>query len=158
MKKICYLLSGVVVSISLLGCSAVGPLGGYDFINSIARVAADSSTQYALSGGLKSIPEDCQRVMRESYAAGLSPADATEILMNNPSCTGSLQATPLKVANPTSPVVREVQALLAAQGYDPGPSDGIYGARTKNAIVQYQRDMGLEEHGRADADLLKRLR
>ena len=158
MRNIFYLLFGVFVSISLLGCSAVSPLGGYDFANALARVAADSSTQYALSGGLRPVPEECQRIVRDSYAKGLSPADVSEILRNNPSCTGSLQATTPKVANPTSPLIREVQGLLTAQGYDPGPSDGIYGARTKNAIIQYQRDMGLEEHGRADTDLLRTLR
>lgn len=55
-------------------------------------------------------------------------------------------------------VVREIQARLTAKGYDPGSVDGVYGLRTRRAIIQYQRDMGLEEHGRADTELLARLR
>jgi len=33
--------------------------------------------------------------------------------------------------------VREVQLVLLAAGYDPGPIDGIMGPRTKSALRQY---------------------
>ena len=34
---------------------------------------------------------------------------------------------------------RLIQAGLAAEGYDPGPLDGIFGTKTRAAIVEYQR-------------------
>lgn len=44
--------------------------------------------------------------------------------------------------------VRELQSLLRAQGYDPGPVDGLFGPRTHAAVVQYQRDAGVGGEGR----------
>lgn len=52
----------------------------------------------------------------------------------------------------------ELQQLLAAQGYNPGPADGIVGARTKAAVRSFQGDQGLPEDGFASAVLLERLR
>lgn len=40
-------------------------------------------------------------------------------------------------------MVLEVQQSLATLGYDPGPSDGLYGRRTGNAIAAYQTANGL---------------
>lgn len=44
-------------------------------------------------------------------------------------------------------LVRSVQEGLATRGYQPGPVDGIYGARTKAAIESFQRDHGLDVNG-----------
>ena len=54
--------------------------------------------------------------------------------------------------------VRETQRLLANLGYDPGPVDGAYGARTKRAIIAFQRDAGLPQTGEPSTALLTRLR
>jgi hypothetical protein len=54
--------------------------------------------------------------------------------------------------------VASVQADLRALGYDPGPVDGILGARTVAAIRDYQRDMGLPVDGRPSATLIDSLR
>lgn len=45
--------------------------------------------------------------------------------------------------------VARVQAGLAKLDYDPGPIDGVQGAKTTAAIRAYQRDNGLAEDGRA---------
>ena len=47
---------------------------------------------------------------------------------------------PHSVKPQTSPApahVREVQQALVNAGYDPGPIDGIFGARTKSALQKY---------------------
>ena len=54
--------------------------------------------------------------------------------------------------------VAEIQHELNQLGYDAGPTDGLMGDRTRNAIYQYQADMGITRDGRASSDLLKRLR
>lgn len=41
-------------------------------------------------------------------------------------------------------VVAEVQAQLTELGYDPGPVDGVYGARTGAAIAAFHRDRGMD--------------
>lgn len=52
---------------------------------------------------------------------------------------------------------REVQALLAQLGYSPGPTDGLYGPRTKAAIQEFQRDKGMRADGEISASLRMRL-
>jgi membrane-bound lytic murein transglycosylase B len=52
----------------------------------------------------------------------------------------------------------ELQDLLAAQGFDPGGSDGLIGPKTLAAIRSYQRSRGLVADAYAGPDLLRRLR
>jgi hypothetical protein len=42
-------------------------------------------------------------------------------------------------------VVRDIQRALAREGHDPGPLDGVFGARTRAALVGYQREAGIIE-------------
>ena len=43
--------------------------------------------------------------------------------------------------------VMEIQSLLKKIGYNPGPIDGDFGQQTKNAVIQFQRDNGLDPDG-----------
>lgn len=43
--------------------------------------------------------------------------------------------------------VRELQRLLLGWGYNPGPIDGVFGAKTEQAVLQFQRDHGLTRDG-----------
>jgi len=49
----------------------------------------------------------------------------------------------------------DLQRELALRGYDPGPVDGVTGARTAAAIRAYQRDVGLPVDGIATRELLE---
>ena len=44
-------------------------------------------------------------------------------------------------------LVRRVQAALATKGYDPGPADGVMGARTRSAIELWQEAMDFTATG-----------
>ncbi len=55
-------------------------------------------------------------------------------------------------------LVREIQRLLAAQGYQPGPADGQMGPKTRRAIRAFQESQGLKTSGEPSEALLKRLR
>lgn len=48
----------------------------------------------------------------------------------------------------------KAQACLKDKGYDPGPIDGVFGKRTEDAVVQYQRDNDLLISGRLSEDLI----
>ncbi len=53
---------------------------------------------------------------------------------------------------------RELQTLLARRGYDVGPPDGAIGAKTKEAIADFEGKVGLTVNGRASAKVLQALR
>lgn len=52
----------------------------------------------------------------------------------------------------SGPAVRALQRRLAAAGYDPGPADGRFGARTAAALKDFQRAQGLDPTGRTDLE------
>ena len=47
---------------------------------------------------------------------------------------------------------RRIQQRLASLGFDAGPSDGLFGRRTRLAIQSYQREMGTPATGYLDAE------
>ncbi len=53
--------------------------------------------------------------------------------------------------------VTQIQQRLQELGYDPGEADGIYGARTQNAVTAFQRDQGLDADGIAGKNTLAAL-
>ena len=57
----------------------------------------------------------------------------------------------------TGSEVTQIQQRLQELGYDPGAADGIYGTRTKNAIICFQRDYGLSDDGIAGPKTLAAL-
>ena len=65
------------------------------------------------------------------------------------------QAQPAKTA---SSAVLEVQRELNHRGYSAGLADGLMGARTRMAILAYQRSHGLLDDGNVSSTLLTHLR
>src|SRR5271167_4602421 len=53
---------------------------------------------------------------------------------------------------------RELQTLLAKHGYDVGEPDGAIGAKTKEAIADFQGKNGMPVNGRASVKVLEALR
>jgi len=51
--------------------------------------------------------------------------------------------------------VLQLQMILQSLGYDPGPIDGIFGPRTKNAVMRFQRDNGLKVDGIVGPETMK---
>jgi len=52
----------------------------------------------------------------------------------------------------------EIQKLLYRRGFDPGGTDGRFGARTYEAILGFQNKSGMKLDGVPTAGLLERLR
>lgn len=53
--------------------------------------------------------------------------------------------------------VKRVQIGLEELGYNPGPSDGLMGAQTREAIRQFEKDNKLTITGKVSDELLKKL-
>jgi peptidoglycan hydrolase-like protein with peptidoglycan-binding domain len=43
--------------------------------------------------------------------------------------------------------VRQVQKHLEEEGFSPGPIDGIFGPRTKSAVIAFQKSKGIFADG-----------
>lgn len=54
-------------------------------------------------------------------------------------------------------VVRRAQETLAEKGFDPGPVDGIWGAKTKTGVMKFQESEGLLASGQLDEQTKNRL-
>ena len=54
--------------------------------------------------------------------------------------------------------IREIQTILTDLGYDPGPTDGLMGRRTEDAIEEFQGSVGMTVTGEPSMELLVRLR
>jgi hypothetical protein len=55
-------------------------------------------------------------------------------------------------------MVRSIQRRLKEIGFSPGPVDGIYGPKTKNAIMGFQRANHLEVDGKISNELVRDLK
>ncbi|WP_257461223.1 peptidoglycan-binding protein [Archangium lipolyticum] len=45
------------------------------------------------------------------------------------------------------PAVRELQTLLKSKGFNPGAADGVFGPKTKAAVLSFQRSQGIAADG-----------
>ena len=79
----------------------------------------------------------------------------TERTWASESCLTLLYSSAAPAYDPYLPMVKgqsgtpvlTMQQALAVLGYDPGKLDGKYGVNTVNALLRFQRDMGLPENG-----------
>ncbi len=54
--------------------------------------------------------------------------------------------------------VEELQERLLAEGFDPGPPDGVVGGQTRAALRAFQRHAGLPPDGFPSIEVLQKLR
>ncbi len=57
----------------------------------------------------------------------------------------------------SSAQTRELQQALNARGFDAGPADGIWGARTRSAVMDWQRQNNMPATGQPNAAMLNAL-
>ena len=68
-----------------------------------------------------------------------------------------ITAAALSKMGSRSDEVRKIQEALKSKGYYTYNTDGIFGTRTKNAVIAFQRDNGLDADGIAGEKTLKAL-
>lgn len=94
-------------------------------------------------------------VNKETWMAlAAEPAGASETVENNTQTEKSI-AVPSRAATTLTKgsngsKVKTLQVRLDLQGYDPGPIDGIFGARTAAAVKSFQENKGLKADGEVD--------
>jgi len=64
---------------------------------------------------------------------------------------------PAVMYDSSATIAASVQDRLARDGYDPGPSDGVIGPQTRDAILDFQNDHRLPVTGQIDDPLLRAL-
>lgn len=69
----------------------------------------------------------------------------------------ALTTTPLAAQTADRADVERAQKMLQQAGHDPGPIDGVVGAKTRAALRAYQKAHGLGETGRLDEATLAKL-
>jgi peptidoglycan hydrolase-like protein with peptidoglycan-binding domain len=89
---------------------------------------------------------------RNAHAALESGTDAADMKVDSPN--GGARTIQLRY----DPVVETVQRELAAAGYYRGVVDGVIGRKTRQAITDYQKAVGLEPDGRPTAGLAEHIR
>lgn len=116
-------------------------------MDSIARIDNEIASTRAM---LKELPSD-----PVAHLPLLAPFFSTAI-NRQPSAT--LTVTRAKEPDATNRVplgeelpIDKLQRRLAALGYNPGPVDGLLGARTRRALLRFQRQQGLDATGRINA-------
>ena len=56
-----------------------------------------------------------------------------------------------------NPTVLSIQSLLKKQGFDPGPTDGLMGRKTRNAVKAFQTKHGITPDGLVTLELLEQV-
>ncbi|MEG4006778.1 peptidoglycan-binding protein [Microcoleus sp. Pol11C1] len=101
-------------------------------------------------------------VDKETWTAlAADPASASETVQSNAPIlsNAAVPGNPPTLLNKgaVGSKVKTLQVRLEIQGYDPGPIDGIFGARTATAVKNFQKFKGLMASGMVDETTWKAL-
>lgn len=125
---------------------AVGTIDGSYGSRTTSAVSAFQQSKQLKSDGI---------VDKETWTAlAADPAKASETLESN----APIESSASVPTNPATALakgaagskVKTLQVRLEIQGYDPGPIDGIFGARTATAVKSFQQSKGLTADGVVD--------
>ena len=131
-----------VFALSLVGCNAMTPAKRTSLYQSeIDRLSAEKSI---------SERELREEKIRRERAEAIVMADRTDRVTVHHEEAAVMSKAEVKAekkvsAKPQS--IKEIQKALATAGYEPGPTDGKLGHKTKEAIRKFQKDSGLKADG-----------
>lgn len=87
-----------------------------------------------------------------------STADGSQSSLGSSSGSASMAAAGSANWQNDKDLVRRVQSQLKQSGYEVGPVDGIYGPRTRQALMDFQKDKGMQASGQIDQNLLAEMK
>jgi peptidoglycan hydrolase-like protein with peptidoglycan-binding domain len=84
------------------------------------------------------------------------PSIAQQPQSNQPgqAASGSGELDMAAIPNLNQAGIRQVQLALQKKGFDPGPIDGVLGARTREAVRSFQEYYGIKASGQIDNQTL----
>jgi osmotically inducible lipoprotein OsmB len=88
----------------------------------------------------------------------LTSKDQANLNPSHSSSGGTANASQVQASAETSQLTKNVQSGLAKLGYDPGPADGIAGAKTRAAIREYQGYANLAVDGNVSPQLWQHIK
>lgn len=115
-------------------------------------LASDGTMRLVTRAAIMSYEDD----NRLPYTAEATEGLLTRLVLgapaiNPPTGAGEVQSPHAEAT------IKQVQRMLAAGGYRPGPADGRLRAETTSAIRAFEQDQGLAPKGRISADVVVRL-
>ncbi len=111
----------------------------------------------AAANGDKDAGARAEALKNSVDAAKLVDSELAARTFNSRSADPAANQVSWQADAPPPALVREAQRLLSALGYDAGPSDGMPGSQTIDAVRTFERDKGLAVTGRIDERLLDAL-
>ena len=162
MKRLPPLLSAalaVILAASLTSSAQAGPCyrggwgggcyhGGYWHGGWVAPVAVGASA--VVVGAALSAPY-------YYYPYGYTYTVPTTTIYTQPQAVVVQQQAQQEPSTPPNQLLEKAQTKLAGLGYFKGSVDGVYGAQTSNAVVQFQSENNLPISGRLDLKTLSSL-
>jgi localization factor PodJL len=104
-----------------------------------------------------------EQLAKARAATDLWKAKAAEPAVNAVEIPDSWKESPGQTASVGEPpvnmkkAIRNIQLILAKNGYDAGSPDGVMGGKTKKAIAAYQAANGMKSTGEVDEALVRSL-
>lgn len=108
---------------------------------------------HARGQGVRANADEALRWFREAEKRGFA---VDQRLLSEDGLNSYMRRTSVAVARDEDQraLMRQLQEALLKRGYDPGPVDGVYGAKTRKAIESFQNAAGLPVDGRASRSVL----
>jgi peptidoglycan hydrolase-like protein with peptidoglycan-binding domain len=130
-----------------------GPIDGISGSRTIAAVTAFQTDAGLKADGLAG--RATRASLKTRYAAGTTASGTaattttatTDTAVESSTTTTTVTASGILREGSRGADVQRVQELLANIGYAPGPIDGIFGPKTKVAVLAFQDDHGLRVDG-----------
>lgn len=127
-----------------------------DYVRAYAWFSLAAASRDEEGGALKRFTASLMTSTQIAEAEALSRQLAEQIAAQT---KGRAWGVPFTITTPppSSEQIRHVQEMLEDLGYDPGPVDGVAGARTLAAIRQYQANINLPPTGKITPELVRLL-
>lgn len=126
----------------------------------VALAAVATGTAAAVASFQESSPRAAAKIVpvsKSSTSTRPPPTTTTSVVTTSTTATTVAASAPGLGMGDSGAAVQALQQRLTDLKYDPGTIDGHYGTETWQAVVAFQKSMGLSRTGRATPDVLNAL-
>jgi peptidoglycan hydrolase-like protein with peptidoglycan-binding domain len=155
---------GIMLCLTSCGLIKVGGTVTREFGESLDETGDKEENKGTFLGKLLNLSGGVYRkvgsTLEEMAEKGKDPNESKEQLFvsaNKRIIAGVVEETREFTDNRDDTMVRDVQVKLKNYGYNPGTVDGIFGSKTKKALMEFQKNNKLSVTGEIDESTLKTL-